>query len=57
MMTVMRSLARRGGFYASARTVAIGLAGAFFVMLCALRAAWTLGASFVITHYSVDAMA
>ena len=47
MMTVMRSLARRDGFHASALTVATGLAIAFFVMLCAPRAAWMLGASFI----------
>jgi iron(III) transport system permease protein len=47
MMTVMRSLTRRGGVHAPARTVAIGLAGAFFAMLCALPAAWMLGVSFV----------
>ena len=53
----MRSLARRGGFYASARTVATGLADAFFVTLCALPATWIPGSSFVITHDSVEAMA
>jgi iron(III) transport system permease protein len=47
MMTVMRSLARRGGFHASARTVATGLAIASFVTLCMLPVAWMLGVSFV----------
>jgi ABC-type spermidine/putrescine transport system permease subunit II len=47
MKIVMRSLTRRGGFHASARTVAISLAGALFVMQCALPVAWMLGASFI----------
>src|SRR5262245_41802560 len=47
MMRVMRSLARRGGFHASARTVATGLAIASFVTLCALPVAWMLGVSFI----------
>ena len=47
MMTVMRLLARRGGFQASARTVATGLAIASFVTLCMLPVAWMLGVSFV----------
>jgi iron(III) transport system permease protein len=47
MMTVMRSLARRGGFHASARTIATGLAIASFVTLCMLPVAWMLGVSFV----------
>jgi iron(III) transport system permease protein len=47
MMTVIRSLARRGGFHASARTVATGLAIASFVTLCVLPVAWMLGASFM----------
>ncbi len=47
MMTIMRSLARRGGFHASARTVATGLAIASFVTLCVLPVAWMLGVSFI----------
>ena len=47
MMTVMRSLARRGGFPASARTVATGLAIASFVTLCMPPVAWMLGVSFI----------
>ena len=47
MKIVMRSLTRRGGFHASARTVAICLAGALFVTLCALPVAWMLGVSFI----------
>jgi len=45
--TVMRSLARRGGFRAPARTIALGLAIAFFATLCALPVVWMLGVSFV----------
>src|SRR5262245_35456637 len=47
MKIVMRSLTRRGGFHASARTVATGLASALFVTLCALPVAWMLGVSFI----------
>jgi iron(III) transport system permease protein len=47
MKIVMRSLTRRGGFHASARTVAISLAGALFVTLCVLPVAWMLGVSFI----------
>src|SRR5262245_12832695 len=47
MKTVMRSLTRRGRFHVSARNVAISLAVALFVTLCALPTAWMLGASFV----------
>jgi hypothetical protein len=47
MMTVMRSLALRGGFHASARTVATGLAIASFVTLCMPPVAWMLGVSFI----------
>src|SRR5262245_55575188 len=47
MMIGMRSPTRRGGFQASARNIALGLAVAFFVTLCALPAAWMLGVSLV----------
>ena len=47
MMTVMRSLARRGGFHASALTVATGLAIASFVTLCMPLVAWMLSDSFI----------
>src|SRR5262245_28432958 len=47
MKTVVGSLRRRGGFHTSARTVALGLAIALFVLLCVAPAAWMLGVSFV----------
>ena len=42
-----RPLTRRGRIHVSARTVALGLAIAIFVMLCVLPAAWMVGVSFL----------